>query len=97
MPQSERGPTPVQVPNADSVAAVVARAVTIDAAAESLTGVGWQSRVAGNRINVANRVFARFIDDQPGRPTWVVYGIGDKPPVRIVVANHQADQWGEVR
>lgn len=85
------------MPSAEAVAAVVTRAGTIDSAAEALRDAGWQNTVAGSRINVSNRVFARFIDGNAGGATWVVYGIGDRPPVRIVVAGSPADLWNEVR
>lgn len=87
---------PTDIPNADAVASVVARTSTIDAAAEALRSAGWQSTVAGKRINVNNRVFARFVDGDAGVPSWVIYGIGDQPPVRIVVAGAQSDVWNQV-
>lgn len=100
MPDSLYGCNPLgqsaNIPSADTVAAVVARAATVDSAAEALRSAGWQSSVAGKRINVNNRVFARFVDGSAGPPTWVVYGIGDQPAVRIVVAGPQADVWNQV-
>lgn len=80
-------------PNADLVAAVVAGIPTIGEACRALNSVGWQSKVAGNRISVNDRVFVRYIDEAAGplgsRDTrWVVYGVSDHPVVRIVVASN---------
>ena len=76
-------------PNADQVAAVVAGISTIGEAALALSAAGWQSKIAGNRISVNDRVFVRYINEtarsngsQDAR--WVVYGVGDRPVVRIV-------------
>lgn len=88
MPESQRTPfaemPSVGVPNARQVADVVAQAGTIGAASDALRAAGWENRVAGNRISVDNRVFARFVDEFEGSPRWVVYGIGEMPPVWIV-------------
>lgn len=79
-------------PNAELVAAIVAGIPTIGEACRALSAVGWQSKVAGNRISVNDRVFVRYIDETAGSngspdTRWVVYGVGDRPVVRIVVAS----------
>lgn len=90
---------PTDLPSADAVAAVIGSHGSIDSAAEAIRTAGWQSTVAGSRINIGDRVFARFIDGNGnGRGSaWVIYGIGDQPPVRIVTAGANADRWSEVR
>lgn len=74
---------------ADGVAAVIAGVPTIGAACQAIEAAGWRSSVAGNRITVNDRVFARYIDQvggdaEPPEARWVVYGIGERPVVRIV-------------
>ncbi len=83
----------VQGPTADQVAAAIAGAPNIGAACNALEAAGWRSVIAGNRISVNDRVFARYIDPNGGMPgpeeaMWVVYGLGDRPPVRIVVTGN---------
>ena len=80
-------------PSADQVAAIVAGIPTIGEAALALSAAGWQSRIAGNRISVNDRVFVRYIyatagSDGSHDTRWVVYGVGDRPVVRIVVASN---------
>jgi hypothetical protein len=80
-------------PDAELVAAIVAGIPTIGEACRALSAVGWQSKVAGNRISVNDRVFVRYIYETAGSTgspdtRWVVYGVGDRPVVRIVVASH---------
>lgn len=79
-------------PNADRVAEVVAGIPTIGEACRALSAAGWQSKVAGNRISVNDQVFVRYIYETAGSngsddTRWVVYGVGDRPVIRIVVAN----------
>lgn len=76
-------------PTAEQVAALVAGIGTIGAACHALRAEGWDSVIAGNRITINDRVFARFIDESVGidagtAARWVVYGIGDRPAVWIV-------------
>ena len=71
---------------ADRVAAVIAGNASIGAACRALRAAGWRSVLAGNRITVNDEVFVRYIDQSGSdTPTWVVYGIGDRPAIRIVV------------
>lgn len=71
---------------ADRVAAVIAGVSSIGEACQALQAAGWCSAIAGNRITVNDEVFARYIENTGTEtPTWVVYGIGDRPAVRIVV------------
>lgn len=84
-------PGPATPPSADQVAAAVAGVPTISEACRALRAAGWRSDIAGNRISVDGRVFARYVaqgDGQSGSPDarWVVYGTGERPVVRIVVA-----------
>lgn len=71
---------------------MIAGSAGVSAACRALEGAGWRSSAAGNRVMVNDRVFARFIagngSGQPGPvdDTWLVYGIGDQPLVRIVTA-----------
>ena len=89
-------------PSAGDVAAVIAGLPSIGVACEALRGAGWRSTIAGNRITVNDRVFARFIDGGVGGGVgdatggaagdcarWLVYGIGkgDRPAVSIVDAD----------
>lgn len=79
-------------PSADQVAALIAGKPTIGAVCRALRSAGWKSTVAGNRITVDDRVFVRYIyqaagPDGPYDARWVVYDIGDRPIVRIVVAS----------
>ena len=78
-------------PTTEQVAAVVSGAGTIGAACNALRCQGWKSIIAGNRITVDDRIFARFIDESVGMeataaPRWVVYGLGSRPQVWIVGA-----------
>ena len=82
------------LPTADGVAAVIAGVPSIGLARQAIEDAGWRSSVAGNRITVNDRVFARYIEqagDQPdlADPRWVVYGIGERPVVRIVASGNQ--------
>lgn len=77
------------VPTAERVAALVSGIGTIGAACNALKAEGWNSVIAGNRITIDDRIFARFIDESVGMDAgsaarWVVYGIGDRPAVWIV-------------
>lgn len=79
----------VSPPTAERVAAVVSGIATIGEACNALRAEGWSSTIAGNRITVNDRVFARFIDESVGMcagtaPRWVVYGIGDPSSALIV-------------
>lgn len=79
-------------PSAKKVAALIAGVACIGTACETLRNAGWRSTIAGNRITVNDRVFARYIDagaDNDGA-RWLVYGIGDQPPVCIVAAHQHA-------
>lgn len=85
--------------SAEKVATVVASTATVGAASDALRSNGWQSTIAGNRITVDDRIFARFIGDGTGRARWVVYGIDEQPPVRVVdaavpavLAEHRPDE-----
>lgn len=84
--------------SAEQIAEVVAGIPTVEAACLAIREAGWLSSVAGNRITVNDRVFARLIaepDDSDADVTgkWLIYGIGDQPPVRIVDAvNQQASE-----
>lgn len=78
-------------PTAEKVADLIAGLPTIDRACAALRAAGWRSGVAGNRITVNDSVFVRYIDQDPGPvggsdAKWVVYGTGERPAVRIVVA-----------
>ena len=88
---------PTCVPSADAVAAVIGSHGSIDTAAEALRTAGWHNTVAGGRINIGDRVFARFVNGNGRGGSWVIYGIGDQPPVRVVATGSRADVWNEVR
>ena len=82
-------------PSAEAIAAVLAGVPTIGEACDSLRCAGWQSSIAGNRICVNHRVFARFIGesvDPEGQSEvrWVVYETADHPAVRIVTGRPNA-------
>ncbi len=64
---------------------------------EALRNAGWRSTVSGSRINIGDRVFARIVNSNDEGATWVIYGIGDQPPVRIVALAANADLGNEVR
>lgn len=79
------------LPTAEQVASLVSGIGTIGAACNALRAAGWNTRIAGNRITINDRVFARFIDESVGMTVgaaarWVIYGIGDRPAVFIVGA-----------
>lgn len=90
----QRGPCATR-PTADSVAATITGIVSIQQACEAFRVAGWPTVVAGNRIAIDNRVFARYVDPSAtpaaaggnASTNWVVYGIGERPTVRIVVAD----------
>ena len=77
---------------AEAVAAIVGRQCTIGSACTALISAGWPSVIAGNRITVADRIFALFIAERSTESfqleaRWVVYGIDDHQLIRIVVAD----------
>lgn len=57
----------------ERVAAVICRTTTVGGACKALAEAGWESSLAGNRITVEDRVFARYI----GRERWIVDGPDD--------------------
>jgi hypothetical protein len=89
--------SPAKVPSADVVATLIGSHGSIDTAAEALRNAGWRSTVSGSRINIGDRVFARIVNSNDEGATWVIYGIGDQPPVRIVALAANADLGNEVR
>ena len=79
-------------PTVEAVAAIVGRQCTIGSACAALIGAGWPSVIAGNRITVAERIFALFIAERSTESfqleaRWVVYGIDDHQLIRLVVAD----------
>ena len=92
-------------PTAESVAAVVGRQCTIGSAHAALITAGWPSVIRGNRITVAGRVLALFIEERSGASfhlaaRWVVYGVDDRQLIRLVVsdrnqrcANRRSLRW----
>lgn len=82
-------------PNADAIAEVLAGIPTIGEACDALKCAGWLTSIAGNRISVNSRVFARFLGESVDADghlevRWVVYGLNDQPAVRIVVGQRGA-------
>ncbi len=82
----------MSVPKAEQVVAVIAGAPTIGEACRALRASGWASSIAGNRITVNDRVLVRHVDEGAvlaGAPEtrWIVYGLGERPAVRIAVAH----------
>ena len=76
-------------PSTEDVAAVVGDASTIGAACEAFRNAGWMSSIAGNRITINDRIFARFVDecvDATGlvEARWIVYETNDRPPMWVV-------------
>ena len=103
MPNADNPPSPADcapvTPTADSVAAAIAGLPTIGAAVQAIRAAGWRSNLAGNRITVNDTVFARYIGEldgsdhadgraEPADARWVVYGIGERPAVRIVATRN---------
>lgn len=80
------------IPSAELVAEVIAGSETVDEACRALRSSGWRSTISGRRIAVSDRVFARHVADSrradgSAASQWVVYGIADRPAVRIVVVS----------
>ena len=78
-------------PTAARVAELLTGLPTIGRAREVLGAAGLRSHIEGNRITVNDSVFARHIEQGAGPSgrrdsRWVVYGAGEHPAVRIVVA-----------
>lgn len=88
--ESDTGTHTADAPLAQHVAAVLAGIGSIGRACDALRQAGWQSAIAGNRITIHDRVFARYIDDGghsgPDNARWLVYGIDDRSPVWLVGA-----------
>lgn len=79
-------------PTVKRVADIMAGVPTIGGACAALRAAGWQSSIAGNRITVDDRIFARYIDPSalgPSEPRWLVYG-GDEPAAfQVVIASER--------
>ena len=77
-------------PTVGRVAEIMVGATTIGRACAALQAAGWQSTIAGNRITVADRVFARYLDPGPrgaGHARWLVYGGDGQSSFQIVIAS----------
>jgi hypothetical protein len=84
-------------PTIDQLADVLSAVTTIGRACDEFRKAGWRSTIAGNRITVNDKTFARYIDGcagsgdaQSGSARWLVYDVGDWPQVRMVAASDRS-------
>jgi hypothetical protein len=76
-------------PTVKRVADIMAGVPTIGRACDALRAAGWHSSIAGNRITVDDRIFARYIGPGPfgpSEPRWLVYGGEEPAAFEIVIA-----------